>query len=277
MSSSSTGSEERERQRQELTRTIQAEIIPRLMLAHRVEPPPRVVPRNEVAPSDHLDVDAFAKRLREPSLAGALAQVAELRANGLDLESLFLDLLAPAAHLLGAQWELDEASFTDVTVGLTHLQHVVRELAPAFELEGHFPGIGHRAVLAPAPGDQHVFGLILLEEFFRRAGWDVLGAAASEEVDLVELVREDYVALVGFSVADPRSIPALGTLIGELRAKSVNRDLLVMVGGHCVLEDPTLVETLGADETGRTALDAVNNANRRLAEIALMATASSEV
>lgn len=277
MSSETSDSQERERQRRELTRTIQAEIIPRLMLAHRVEPPPRIVPRNDAAGSDVLDIAAFVERLLEPTLAGALAYVADARANGLDLESLFLDLLAPAAHLLGAQWELDEASFTDVTVGLTHLQHVVRELAPAFELEGRFPGIGHRAVLVPAPGDQHVFGLILLEEFFRRAGWDVMGAAAAAELDLVELVSEDYVALVGFSVADPRSIPALGRLISELRAESVNPDLIVMVGGHCVLEDPTLVETLGADETGRTALDAVNIANRRVAEIALLSTPSSEV
>ncbi|NJK90043.1 MAG: cobalamin B12-binding domain-containing protein [Myxococcales bacterium] len=86
---------------------------------------------------------------------------------------IFLDLLAPVARLLGDLWLIDLCTFTDVTIGLSRLQQLVRELAPAFE-DGHdLRGFGHRALLAPAPGEQHTFGMHLVEEFLRRAGWDV--------------------------------------------------------------------------------------------------------
>ena len=51
------------------------------------------------------------------------------------LELLFLRLLAPAARRLGELWEGDLCTFTDVTIGLSHLQQVLRELSPVFEEE----------------------------------------------------------------------------------------------------------------------------------------------
>ncbi|MEM6733710.1 MAG: hypothetical protein AAF658_19275, partial [Myxococcota bacterium] len=50
----------------------------------------------------------------------------------------------------------------------------------------------------------------------------------------------------------------------ELRAASSNPGLIVMVGGACILERPELVRELGADSTGKTALEAVHNAERFL-------------
>ncbi|MEM6733413.1 MAG: hypothetical protein AAF658_17780, partial [Myxococcota bacterium] len=141
MSSTRTNAEERDRQRTELTKTIQAEIIPRLMLAHRVDTAPRVFGANGEPDSSLIfDVEPFVDRLMKSDAIAGHEYVVKLRQEGATLESLFLELLAPAARVLGARWENDEASFTDVTVGLTHLQQLVREYAPAFELEGHFAG-----------------------------------------------------------------------------------------------------------------------------------------
>ncbi|MEL6548393.1 MAG: cobalamin-dependent protein [Myxococcota bacterium] len=269
--------QDRARQRRELTRTIQAEIIPRLMLAHRIEVNSEVVEANHAVQAPELDVSDFVRRLLEPHLTGAQSTIGDLRRHGVAIETIFLELMAPAAHLLGARWVNDEASFTDVTVGLTHLQQLVYELAPSFGLEARRPANGHHVVLQAAPGEQHVFGLILLEEFFRREGWDVLGPASTSELDAVELVADQYVAVLGFSVSDPRAVEPLQALIKKIRAASVNPDLFIMVGGHCVLENPELVAFLGADATGRTAVEAVNTAQARLDELARTALPSSEV
>ena len=51
------------------------------------------------------------------------------------------------------------------------LQQLLRELSAAFEAET-LPRL-RSAVLVTAPGDQHTFGVFILQEFFRRAGWDV--------------------------------------------------------------------------------------------------------
>ncbi|MEO1482105.1 MAG: cobalamin-dependent protein [Myxococcota bacterium] len=243
-------------QRESLTRTIQAEIIPRLMLAHRVRPDRIPAPARFHSSPDvsrpravRFEPKALVADLLKGDSTAAIASIERLREAGARAEEIFLDLLAPAARHLGALWETDEATFTAVTVGLTHLQQIVRQFSPAFEAEGESEGSGYRAILAPAPGDQHVFGLLLLEEFFRRAGWDVVGAADAAQCDLVELVRTESIALVGFSIADRRARPALKTLIGRIREASHNRSILILVGGSFVLADPSVVHEVGADGT----------------------------
>lgn len=250
--------DDRRDQRARLTRTIQAEIIPRLMLAHRVDSGPRVVPL-EGPPRDNPapDVVDFCRLLVEREAVAAHEYVVNLRSQGIALETIFLDLLAPCAHHLGVMWEKDDATFTDVTVGLTHLQQLVREYAPAFELEGRGGIAEHQIVLSASPGDQHTFGLILLEEFFRRAGWNVIGAAQTAEIDLPDWVQRESVSVVGFSIGDRRTLDDLQTLITKLRASSKNRELVIMVGGNCILESPELVATLGADGTASSAREAV--------------------
>ncbi|MEO0593749.1 MAG: cobalamin-dependent protein [Myxococcota bacterium] len=250
--------DDRRDQRARLTRTIQAEIIPRLMLAHRVDSGPRLMPlTNPSHATPAPDVVAFCRLLVERDTAAAHEYVVNLRVQGVALETIFLDLLAPCAHHLGTMWEKDDATFTDVTMGLTHLQQLVREYAPAFELEGRGGIAGHQIVLSASPGDQHTFGLILLEEFFRRAGWNVIGAAQTAEIDLPDWVQRESVSVVGFGVSDRRTLNDLQTLIADLRASSKNRELVIMVGGSCVLESPELVTTLGADGTASSAREAV--------------------
>ena len=60
-----------------------------------------------------------------------------------------VDLLAPAARLLGEYWEDDRCDFVDVTMGLWRLQEVVHEIAaraPADRAAG-----GRRALARCSP------------------------------------------------------------------------------------------------------------------------------
>ena len=102
-----------------LTRLIESEIIPRLLVAHATGP--------------HADIDADAARTTVISAAEVAAfaplalqveadelldYVDGLVARGVPLDSLLVDLLAPAARQLGEYWEDDRCDFVDVTMGL---------------------------------------------------------------------------------------------------------------------------------------------------------------
>ena len=65
----------------------------------------------------------------------ARTYVEALRAQGVSLESLYLDLLAGAARRLGEWWASDLCDFADVTVGVGRLQQILRELSPEFRAE----------------------------------------------------------------------------------------------------------------------------------------------
>ncbi|MDQ2779900.1 MAG: hypothetical protein M3Y32_10125, partial [Pseudomonadota bacterium] len=121
----------------QLARTIEFEIIPRLMLAHcqSVEAPISITPPVQVATSaatvSQEEVAHFAKIVLSQEEDTALASIAALRARGVAIEQIFVGLLAPTARYLGSLWDDDLCSFTDVTVGLGRLQRVLRELSPA--------------------------------------------------------------------------------------------------------------------------------------------------
>lgn len=238
-----------------LARTIEAEVIPRLMLAHRAPTENGLAALGDPDPST-AEVAEFAEIVLEHDVSVASCYVDVLRARGLTLETIFLYLLAPTARLLGDLWKEDVLTFTDVTVGLARLQQLLRELSSPFENEVDQPVHGHRALIAPAPGEQHTFGMLMVEEFFRRAGWDVSGGPRMAG-EVVQLVRREWYDVVGLSVSCDILLDELSGMIQSIRRASRNRGVGVLVGGRLFIEHPDFVARVGADATavdGRQAI-----------------------
>ena len=198
-----------------LARAIEHEIIPRLMLA------------------------------RDENIAHACVEA--MRARGVPVESIYLDLLAPVARHLGELWEQDLCDFTEVTLGLGRLQQVLRELSPAFGQSVDHPTNGRRVLLLPAPGEQHTFGLVMVGEFFRRAGWDVAGGPWESGCDPVAMVRREWFDVIGFSAATDIHLAQLGDCVAGVRQASLNTHLGIMVGGPVFASHPEYVALVQAD------------------------------
>ncbi len=243
-----------------LLRTIEAEIIPRLMLAHQTEAFPLPVEEARPPTLDHEDVVAFAALVLSQPVGAAIEHIESLRARGVALEVLYLDLLAPAARHLGELWEADLCDFTQVTLGLWRLQQVMHELSPAFQNEAAYTVQRRRVLLAPAPGSQHTLGLFMVAEFFRRAGWEVSAEPASSVAELVAAVGADWFDVVGLSMGSELHVEGVSAAIGALRKASRNPALGVMVGGAVFVADPGLVAVVGADATAADAPQAVAQA-----------------
>lgn len=240
-----------------LRRTIEGEIIPRLLVAHRVATPHPSVRKSIGRPIGPEDVQEFTRLVLQHDLAVANTYVEALRTEGASLQSVLLDLLSPAARQLGEMWEQDVCDFTEVTVGLARLQQVLRNFSPSFESEDSKPNAGLRALLVPAPGEQHTFGLLIVEEFFRREGWDVWGGLSVSQAELIDIASKQWIDAIGFSISNVTLIESFITSINELRAASRNRDVMVMVGGKLVASQPELVRAVGADLTANDGQQAV--------------------
>jgi MerR family transcriptional regulator, light-induced transcriptional regulator len=245
-----------------LVRAIEQEIIPRLILSHRGASRTSSSSAADGAVPGPAEVLKFASLVLTADVAAAQTYVAALRERGTPVETLYLDLLAPAARHLGELWCADACDFSTVTVGLGRLQQVMHELSPAFAGELEHREHGRRALLVPVPGEQHTFGLLMVVEFFRRAGWDVWSGSRGTSYDLVRLVRSEWFAVVGLSVGSETRIDALATGIRAIRRASVNRDIGILVGGPIFIAHPELVARVGADATamdgGQAALQAEN-------------------
>ncbi len=245
-----------------LVRTIEGEIVPRLVLARRVSPgADRVRPEVAGAP-DSGDVKELVRLLLAHDVGVASAYAETVRQRGATLEMICLHLLAPAARELGLLWEEDECDFMQVTVGLCRLHQLLRELSPEFRPEEAERRVDHRILLAPIPGDQHTFGITLVAQFLRRAGWDVWHEFPTTASELTSIVREHWFAAVGLSVGCETRLDEVSRIIRAVRDASRNVAIGVLVGGPSLAARPELASLVGADETAADGAQAVLRAER---------------
>lgn len=236
----------------QLVRALELDVIPRLAQSHRL--PARATQPDRI-PTE-AEVAAFTACLIDESEAGVARVIDGMRVRGSTVESLYLHLFASAARQLGELWNQDLCDFSTVTVGLGRLQRVLRELSPAFGAEVQHPVNGRRAMLAQPPDEHHSFGLSIVAEFFRRAGWEIHGGPGGAARDPVARVRAEWFDLVGFSVGSEVRLPWLREAVAGVRRASRNPGLVVLVGGPLFAIHPEWVAEVGADGTARDAKEA---------------------
>jgi MerR family transcriptional regulator, light-induced transcriptional regulator len=242
-----------------LARTIETEIIPRLMLVHREAGSATTPDADDKYRPSPEDVIGFVRLLLSHDVAVASAYVEAMCQQGAALETIFLDLLAPSARVLGRLWDQDLCDFADVTIALSRMQQLLRELAPAFETETEAAVAvsGRRALLVASPGEQHTFGVFIVQEFFRRAGWRVQGGSLGSSEELLNLVASERFDVVGLSVSNEVMADDFAATIRTVRLAAASRKVRVMVGGRFFLEHPECVAQVGADATAQDGRRAV--------------------
>lgn len=250
---------------------IEREIVPRLLEAHRAGPfPPgmRIAAEPSLAEADAPDAAAAADEIRSvhvlqlvralvgPDEDAADAYVDAVLDAGVACEAVYLDLLAPAARTLGVMWEGDTCDFVQVTVALGRMQRTLRSLSRLFLAGAAREAPAGRIFLTCLPNEQHTLGLVMVAEFFVRAGWWVDLGHPMSEAELLHSVASEWYDVVGVSVACDSSLSRLKRELQSIRRGSRNPGVRVMVGGRAFDEHPELVRRVGADSTARDAREA---------------------
>ena len=251
-----------------LARALEAEIIPRLVLAHQREEGPSGagVPAGLVMGRiGATDVDAFVRSVVAGDTAGDVRLVEALRSAGVSLETLCMELLTPAARRLGDLWSADLCDFAQITIALWRLQQLLREFGPRFPAAIASRDSGLRALLVPAPGEEHTLGLAMVTEFFRRAGWRVAGSPPASVDELRQMAGADWFDVAGMAISCNARLPLLTQSIRAIRRASRNPDIRILVGGPMFAQRPELVALAGADATSTDARYAPAQAEQLLA------------
>lgn len=191
-----------------------------------------------------LDVDPAALRTKLDALLD----------DGMPVDTILVDVLAPAARRLGVLWDDDACDFVDVTMGLWRLQEIVRDLSSRVPAQS---SRAWSALFASMPGDQHNFGAVMAEDVFRRDGWDTDILLDPTKSDLLAAVAKTRYDVVGLTVSCDDHIGLLPSLVSALRSVSSNPRLCIMLGGRVPTADPDIVNRVGADCTAPDARAAV--------------------
>jgi methanogenic corrinoid protein MtbC1 len=177
-------------------------------------------------------------------------------------------LFAPAARLIGENWCGDECDFMKVTIALSRMQRLFRQLVSDFPPPVR-ADISRCVLLAPASGEQHLFGLSIVDDAFRRAGWEVDCCGFGEEAEVFRLVTVNHYQIIGLSVSVDRHLPDIVATVQKLRSRSHNRSVIIMAGGSMVMRAPEKAADAGFDMLTVDAQSAVRLAETVIARQAL--------
>ncbi|MEE4200434.1 MAG: cobalamin-dependent protein [Erythrobacter sp.] len=231
---------------------IEGEIIPRLLMAHALEnhrEQPR--PDREIRQSEAERFAVLPLRLEAP---GLFEEVQAFIAQGVSIEAIYIDLLAPAARRLGELWESDDCDFIEVTMGLWRLQEVMREVSARVPATPAIPAEdAPRALFAAMPGDQHNFGPMIMDDVFARAGWDTVMLLHPLRKEVLDSLSREPFDVVGLTLSRDCPSAALTNVIKAMRSVSCNPHLSILVGGRMINQNPAIVAEVGADGTGADA------------------------
>ncbi len=240
-----------------LARLISENVIPQLLRIHSEVIPdaPEADALVEALAPSTADIASLADIILGNDLEAAVAYVMVLRERGLSMDMLFLDVLEPTARLLGEMWDADKCDFVDVTIGVARLQKLLAifnnsHVVPALDVRRH-------VLMAMTPGDQHYFGVTMVERFLLAAGWKVQAELSGTADDLAEIARCNWFAVAGFTMGSEQMIDSLRATIEQVRQESRNPSIGIMVGGPLFTASPGLAMEVGADATAPNAPGAV--------------------
>lgn len=229
---------------QDFASVIENIIVPRLLMSH-VNNNTSVA--NEKISLRNVAVSDFIKLTTQDDPSVAIDYVRHLMANGVPFQDVLLELMAPAARVLGERWEQDQASFVEVALGVARMHRILREFDGVPSHLWSDAGFGRHALLLPAPGELHSFGLRLVQEFLLRESWTVTNQPVATVEELGDLVAYEFYDIVGLSLSGQTNVQAFMDSIRMIRQKSKNKHVKIIVGGHLFVERPELIESCGSD------------------------------
>ncbi|MBX9932935.1 MAG: cobalamin B12-binding domain-containing protein [Methylobacterium sp.] len=232
--------------RAKLLRIVSADVIPRLTSLHRPDAP--TVSRDQ-------DVHGLAHLVLGTDLDAAIDFVTGLRAGGVSMETLFVEVLEPTARHLGSLWEEDVCDFIDVTLAVGRLQH----LLAVFNETHALPALEERrsVLMTTLPDEKHFFGVAMVEKFLIAGGWAVQSEPGAAMEQVVSLVESKWFAVVGLTLSCDSGLEKLQGLVRSIRERSCNPVVGIMVGGPVFTAQPDLALRLGADASALDAPSAV--------------------
>lgn len=117
-------------------------------------------------------------------------------------------------------------------------------------------------------GELHELGVRMVSDFLELAGWNTYYLGANTPMkSIVETLVKEGANVVGISVTMSFHIDEAVKLIEMIRSDMRCKSIKIMVGGYPFIVDDQLWKTIGADGYAQNARDAVNVAEKLIAEV----------
>ncbi len=190
----------------------------------------------------------WSERLRDRMLAGdgpGSWQVVEAAmASGVEPADVYVEVLAPALHDIGAGWQSGSIPIEREHLASGVATAIVGRMGPRFRRRGRHLG---SVIIAMPVGERHGLGVAMLADIVAQAGYEVLNVGADTPPASLESAirsRDDLRAVV-ISVVGAANLPAAARLIAASRAAA--DEAVPIIAGGFAIPDAETAARLGAD------------------------------
>ena len=241
-------------------------LVPGLLMAHRAAygPGEAAVFSDVRLAVDDEEVERFTDLLLSEDESEVDHFLQAVMARGVSGEVVVLDLLGATADRLGRLWDADERSLADVTLGMCRLHRELRKRQWFGGDRGVETEAAPRVALGTLCGDQHIFGLAVLAERFRCADWRVSIEFGNSTKDVCSGLAEHHLDVLCLSASCSLDEAAARREISGYRKASLNKRLLILVGGKAIGGSEALAHAIGADAVAKGPDAAIEIATRLL-------------
>jgi len=237
---------------------IGKQLIPRLLNSQHYN---EQLASPEVSGADAAELPEFSdftNACRQGDSLRANHIVDKLISQNFVQEKIFLKLITPAARHLGSLWDKDLCSFAEVTCGLAVMHQVVYRLGYEFREGQHVKGEKTHVMMCCAPGSSHFLGATIVGDLFRREGASVVIEVSSTLEELIRAVANEWFDVIGISVAVEAQLLALKSLVQEIKVRSGNPNVKVLLGGPIFMLVDASADMFGADAISNNAQEVVS-------------------
>ncbi len=175
--------------------------------------------------------------------------------------------LMPGADIVGKRFEEGEYFLPDLMLAGRALKAAMEILKPLLAAAAATDPTLKKAriVIATVQTDIHDIGKNIVASMLAAAGYEVIDMGVDVPLNsIIDKAEETQAEIIALSALLTTSMPYMKDLIELLQARGLRQKYRVMVGGASVT--PEWAESIGADGTGRDAVEAVRLARRLLGE-----------
>ncbi len=183
----------------------------------------------------------------------------EALAANIDPLELVTEYMVPAMDEVGKRFEEEEYFIPELLLSARAMQKSLVLIRPKLVETGAEPA--GRVAIGTVKGDLHDIGKNLVCSMLEGGGFEVydLGVDVSSD-KFVDAINEKHVNLICLSTLLTTTMPAMKTIIEDLKAAGVRDQVKVLIGGAPITQD--FADEIGADFYGDNARTAVTLARQ---------------
>lgn len=185
-------------------------------------------------------------------------QLEALLSEGLSVDDFIDDRIPAAARALGQRWRDDTMSFADVTIAVSRLQAMLRDIPATHNMVRRVKTMGEAPIAVIVPhGENHTLGAIVVTNQLRREGHAVRLMLGQSNYENAQEIVDHGAKIAMISASVGMQINTVQQLVETIRRLTKGR-VPIAVGGSILTDNANVKARTGADVTSTNPREALS-------------------